>query len=171
MRCATHDLFDSIDSFCARNPDDPMAFGWIPPDERPDPLGTVSFIDFDAPPPVAPGTPRTVGAMPSGRPTPLSMNDAVPRLMDTLQAAAYLGTSVRFVRRCANDGRLVITKVGRHNRYTADDLDKLTSRRVGGDRRATAPKRRTAQEATPPATYDPIAEAVARARVSPPAGK
>lgn len=172
----TFELFHSIDSFCAANPDDPLAAGWIPPQDRPPPAGSdLLMIDFDAPPATnRGGSPRPEAQTASerhGRPTPLGENDAVPRLMDTTQAAAYLGTTERFIRRCVADGRLVVTKVGRYNRYTAADLDILTRRGTALSLRATKPSPRPSSGPATTATYDPIALAVARGRVSPPLGK
>ena len=47
---ATYELFPTIDSFCAANPDDPLAAGWIPPEDRPPALGGgAELIDFEDP--------------------------------------------------------------------------------------------------------------------------
>lgn len=43
------------------------------------------------------------------------------------EAAAYLGTSVRFVRRLVAERRVAFHKVGRYVRFTTADLDALAA--------------------------------------------
>lgn len=171
-----YDLFWTYDSFYAAHADEAAEIGWVPPDSRPLPIGcSPDLVDFDAVPLLSCANSTEPSGQPGDtgldRPTPMSQDDPIPRLMDTSQAAAYLGVKVRFIRRCIADGRLVVTKVGSKNRYTAADLDKLTRRQTAGHGGAIAPKRRTTSDPAPPASYDPIADAVARARLSLPSSK
>ena len=39
------------------------------------------------------------------------------------EAAAYLGTSVRFIRRLRTEGRIPVVKLGKHIRIDSNDLD------------------------------------------------
>ena len=58
------------------------------------------------------------------------------RMLTTEEAAAYLGTSVRHVRRLVSDHELSRYKVGGRNRFADVDLDAwLDGRRVDGSRR------------------------------------
>jgi excisionase family DNA binding protein len=60
----------------------------------------------------------------------------VRRMLTTEEAAAYLGTTVRHVRRLVSDHELSRYKVGGRNRFADVDLDAwLDGRRVGGARR------------------------------------
>ena len=45
------------------------------------------------------------------------------RLLTVDEAAARLGTSTRFIRRLIAERRIAYTKLGRHVRITAHDLD------------------------------------------------
>ena len=57
------------------------------------------------------------------------------RMLTTEEAAEYLGTSVRHVRRLVSDFELSRYKVGGRNRFADVDLDAwLDSRRVEGAR-------------------------------------
>ena len=57
------------------------------------------------------------------------------RMLTTAEAAAYLGTSVRHIRRLVTDHELSRYKVGGRNRFADVDLDAwLDGRRVGGGR-------------------------------------
>jgi excisionase family DNA binding protein len=70
----------------------------------------------------------------------------VRRMLTTEEAAAYLGTTVRHVRRLVTDHELSRYKVGGRNRFADVDLDAwLDARRVGGLRRPPSggPERRT----------------------------
>jgi len=59
----------------------------------------------------------------------------VRRMLTTEEAAAYLGTSVRHVRRLVSDHELSRYKVGGRNRFADVDLEGwLESRRVDGTR-------------------------------------
>jgi excisionase family DNA binding protein len=49
----------------------------------------------------------------------------VDRLLTVEEAAERLGTSVRFVRRLIFERRIAYTKLGRHVRIAASDLDAL----------------------------------------------
>ena len=56
------------------------------------------------------------------------------RLLTVEEAAERLGTSVRFVRRLIFERRIPYTKLGRHVRIAASDLDALiTAGRVEAD--------------------------------------
>ena len=56
-------------------------------------------------------------------------------LLTVEQAAARLGTSVRFVRRLVAERRIAYVKLGRHVRITADDLEAfIVAGRVEGNR-------------------------------------
>ena len=58
---------------------------------------------------------------------------AARRMLTTEEAAAYLGTTVRHVRRLVSDHELSRYKVGGRNRFADVDLDAwLDSRRVDG---------------------------------------
>jgi excisionase family DNA binding protein len=60
----------------------------------------------------------------------------VRRMLTTEEAAAYLGTTVRHVRRLVTDHELSRYKVGGRNRFADVDLDAwLDLRRVEGARR------------------------------------
>ena len=55
------------------------------------------------------------------------------RMLTTEEAAAYLGTTVRHVRRLVSDHELSRYKVGGRNRFADVDLDAwLDARRVAG---------------------------------------
>lgn len=59
------------------------------------------------------------------------------RMLTTEEAAAYLGTTVRHVRRLVSDHELSRYKVGGRNRFADVDLDEwLESRRIDGAPRA-----------------------------------
>ncbi|WP_280461279.1 helix-turn-helix domain-containing protein [Nocardia carnea] len=49
--------------------------------------------------------------------------DSRPRYLNVEEAAEYLGTGVRFVRRLVAERRIVFYKLGNHVRFTAADLD------------------------------------------------
>ena len=72
------------------------------------------------------------------------------RMLTTEEAAAYLGTTVRHVRRLVSDHELSRYKVGGRNRYADVDLDAwLDSRRIEGARRTeTRPSRPRAARST-----------------------
>jgi excisionase family DNA binding protein len=56
-------------------------------------------------------------------------------MLTTEEAAAYLGTTVRHVRRLVSDHELSRYKVGGRNRFAEVDLDEwLKSRRIDGAR-------------------------------------
>ena len=56
------------------------------------------------------------------------------KLLTVEEAAEQLGTSVRFVRRLIFERRIAYTKLGRHVRIAASDLDALiTAGRVEAD--------------------------------------
>ena len=58
---------------------------------------------------------------------------SVRRMLTTEEAAAYLGTTVRHVRRLVSDHELSRYKVGGRNRFADVDLDAwLDARRVEG---------------------------------------
>jgi excisionase family DNA binding protein len=58
------------------------------------------------------------------------------RMLSTEEAAAYLGTSVRHLRRLVSDHELARYKVGGRNRFADVDLDAwLDLRRIEGSRR------------------------------------
>src|SRR4051795_6787399 len=64
----------------------------------------------------------------------------VRRMLTTEEAAAYLGTTVRHLRRLVSDHELSRYKVGGRNRFADIDLDAwLDARRVDGRRRVSAP--------------------------------
>ena len=71
-------------------------------------------------------------------------------MLTTEEAAAYLGTTVRHVRRLVSDHELSRYKVGGRNRFADVDLDAwLDSRRIEGARRAeTRPLRPRAARST-----------------------
>ena len=61
----------------------------------------------------------------------------VRRMLTTEEAAAYLGTTVRHLRRLVSDHELSRYKVGRRNRFADVDLDAWRDgRRIEGARRA-----------------------------------
>lgn len=63
----------------------------------------------------------------------------VRRMLTTEEAAAYLGTSVRHLRRLVSDHELSRYKVGGRNRFSDVDLDAwLESRRVESGRRVSS---------------------------------
>lgn len=67
----------------------------------------------------------------------------VRRTLTTEEAAAYLGTSVRHLRRLVSDHELSRYKVGGRNRFADVDLDAwLDSRRIDGTRRPLVRSRR-----------------------------
>lgn len=67
----------------------------------------------------------------------------VRRMLTTEEAAAYLGTTVRHLRRLVSDHELSRYKVGGRNRFADVDLDAwLTSRRVTGGAKAAGRPRR-----------------------------
>ncbi len=67
----------------------------------------------------------------------------VRRMLTTEEAAAYLGTTVRHVRRLVSDHELSRYKIGGRNRFADVDLDAwLTSRRIV-EARGRSPKRST----------------------------
>lgn len=49
--------------------------------------------------------------------------DSRPHYLNVEQAAEYLGTGVRFIRRLVAERRIVFYKVGNHVRLTIADLD------------------------------------------------
>lgn len=49
--------------------------------------------------------------------------DSPPHYLTVEQAAEYLGTGARFIRRLVAERRIVFYKVGNHVRFTAADLD------------------------------------------------
>jgi excisionase family DNA binding protein len=51
----------------------------------------------------------------------------VDKLLTVQEAAERLGTSVRFVRRLIFERRIAYTKLGRHVRIAATDLDALVA--------------------------------------------
>ncbi len=60
----------------------------------------------------------------------------VRRMLTTEEAAAYLGTTVRHLRRLVSDHELSRYKLGGRNRFADVDLDAwLDARRVEGPRR------------------------------------
>ena len=64
------------------------------------------------------------------------------RMLTTEEAAAYLGTSVRHVRRLVSDHELSRYKVGGRNRFADVDLDAwLDGRRVDGASRSVVQRR------------------------------
>jgi excisionase family DNA binding protein len=61
-------------------------------------------------------------------------------MLTTEEAAAYLGTTARHVRRLVSDHELSRYKVGGRNRFADVDLDAwLDARRVDGRRPVSAP--------------------------------
>ena len=61
------------------------------------------------------------------------------RMLTTEEAAAYLGTTVRHLRRLVTDHELSRYKVGGRNRFADVDLDTwLDGRRIDGERRRPA---------------------------------
>jgi excisionase family DNA binding protein len=68
----------------------------------------------------------------------------VRRMLTTEEAAAYLGTTVRHLRRLVSDHELSRYKVGGRNRFADVDLDAwLDARRIDGTRRPfMRPRRR-----------------------------
>ena len=70
---------------------------------------------------------------------------AARRMLTTEEAAAYLGTTARHVRRLVSDHELSRYKVGGRNRFADVDLDAwLDGRRVEGRAAASAPAARVA---------------------------
>ncbi len=66
------------------------------------------------------------------------MERVVRRMLTTEEAAEYLATTVRHLRRLVSDHELSHYKVGGRNRFADVDLDAwLDSRRVGADGRRT----------------------------------
>lgn len=67
----------------------------------------------------------------------------VRRMLTTEEAAAYLGTTVRHLRRLVSDHELSRYKVGGRNRFADVDLDAwLDGRRVAGGAKTAGPPRR-----------------------------
>jgi excisionase family DNA binding protein len=67
----------------------------------------------------------------------------VRRMLTTEEAAAYLGTTVRHLRRLVTDHELSRYKVGGRNGFADIDLDAwITSRRVAGGTKASGVPRR-----------------------------
>ena len=65
------------------------------------------------------------------------------RMLTTEEAAAYLGTTVRHLRRLVSDHELSRYKVGGRNRFADVDLDAwLECRRVAGGTKASGLARR-----------------------------
>jgi excisionase family DNA binding protein len=66
----------------------------------------------------------------------------VRRMLTTEEAAAYLGTTVRHLRRLVSDHELSRYKVGGRNRFADVDLDAwLDGRRIDRRRPARLPRR------------------------------
>ena len=67
------------------------------------------------------------------------------RLLTVEEAADRLGTSTRFVRRLIFERRIPYTKLGRHVRIAASDLDAfIAAGRIEAGSLPSSPKRRTA---------------------------
>ena len=67
------------------------------------------------------------------------------RLLTVEEAAERLGTSVRFVRRLVFERRIAYTKLGRHVRIAASDLDAfIAAGRIEVPAVPSSPKRRSA---------------------------
>jgi excisionase family DNA binding protein len=67
------------------------------------------------------------------------------QLLSPQEAADRLGTSLRFVRRLIFERRIAYTKLGRHVRIAASDLDAfITAGRVEAGPGPDSPKRRSA---------------------------
>jgi excisionase family DNA binding protein len=49
--------------------------------------------------------------------------NTIPRYLSVPEAAEYLNTSVRFVRRLVAERRVAFHKLGKHIRFAVDDLD------------------------------------------------
>jgi excisionase family DNA binding protein len=74
----------------------------------------------------------------------------VRRMLTTEEAAQYLGTTERHVRRLVSDHELSRYKVGGRNRFADVDLDAwLDARRVDGRRRDSAPASVRSMRTTP----------------------
>ena len=71
-------------------------------------------------------------------------------MLSTEEAAEYLGTTVRHVRRLVTDHELSRYKVGGRNRFADVDLDAwLDARRVDGRRPVSSPASVRSTRATP----------------------
>jgi excisionase family DNA binding protein len=67
------------------------------------------------------------------------------QLLTPQEAAERLGTSLRFVRRLILERRIAYTKLGRHVRITASDLDAfIAAGRIEADVVLNSPKSRSA---------------------------
>ena len=67
------------------------------------------------------------------------------KLLTTQEAADRLGTSLRFVRRLILERRIAYTKLGRHVRIAASDLDAfIAAGRIETGSLPSSPKRRSA---------------------------
>jgi excisionase family DNA binding protein len=67
------------------------------------------------------------------------------RLLTVDEAAERLGTSLRFVRRLILERRIAYTKLGRHVRIAASDLDAfIAAGRIEAGSLPSSPKRRSA---------------------------
>src|SRR4029450_9873461 len=78
-------------------------------------------VSHNSPPALtAPPHPR-----PPRHPTPAlgGRRELMDKLLTVEEAAERLGTSVRFVRRLIHERRIAYTKLGRHVRIAASDLD------------------------------------------------
>lgn len=104
-------------------------------------------------------------------PSPLRLVPALSRTeryLTTDQAADYLNVAPRFIRRLVEEGRVVVTKTGRFNRFTRADLDAVTTRVIQRPTKPSkdAPPAREVQPPTP--ATDPIRSAILRASLSGP---
>jgi excisionase family DNA binding protein len=69
----------------------------------------------------------------------------IDRLLTAEEAADRLDTSLRFVRRLIFERRIPYTKLGRHVRIAASDLDAfITAGRIDARTVPSSPKRRSA---------------------------
>ena len=67
------------------------------------------------------------------------------KLLSPQEAADQLGTSLRFVRRLIFERRIPYTKLGRHIRISASDLDAfIAAGRIEAQTASSSPKRRSA---------------------------
>lgn len=53
----------------------------------------------------------------------------MPHLLDTFEAAEYLGVSERWIRRAVAERQVPFVKVGRFVRFSTDDLNAYIERR------------------------------------------